>query len=234
VKREREERGGILLHSSLSPLMSQGAGVAAAPPTLSPRVVVLRGPAGGGKSTVSALALAEVRGRGVRAVYLEQDFFRNSAAGGGKGARECARDMLVAAARAAHAAGYSVLLEGILSKEHHAEALEVLANELGPGALSFVYLNVSLEETKARHAGRAKASEFGAEKLEEWWSSAAPLGVAGEVLIASDSPLAATVAAVVALLEPQHGEVAREEGAGAGQGMEGGGSQHACKRTRGE
>ena len=163
------------------------------------RVVVLRGPAGSGKSTVSAGVLTAVRARGVRVAYLEQDFFRNTAAGGGAGAREAARDMLLASALAAHAAGWSVLIEGILSKDHHAAALERLGEEL---PCAHVYLCVSLEETKARHAGRAKAAEFGADKLEEWWASAEPLGAPGEVLIPGDSPLEATVATVAALLAP--------------------------------
>jgi hypothetical protein len=165
-----------------------------------PHIVVLRGPAGSGKSTVSAGVLAAVRSRGGRGVaYLEQDFFRNTVCAGGKGAREAARDMLVASARAAHAAGFSVLIEGILSKPHHGAALAQLGAEL---PLFYVYLNVPLEETKARHAGRAKAADFGAEKLEEWWASAEPLGVAGELLVPGDSPLEATVAAVAALLAP--------------------------------
>ena len=180
----------------------------------SPRVVVLRGPAGSGKSTVSAGVLASVRARGGRVAYLEQDYYRNTALAGGAGAREAARDMLVASARAAHAAGFSVLIEGILSKAHHSAALAQLGAEL---PVSCVYLNVPLEETKARHAGRAKAAEFGAEKLEEWWASAEPLGTAGEVLVPGDSPLEATVAAVAALLAPppQAAGAAAEEGAAA-------------------
>ena len=149
---------------------------------------------------MSAGVLKAVRARGVRVAYLEQDFYRNTVAGGGEGAREAARDMLLASALAAHAAGWSVLIEGILSKDHHAAALERLGAELP--CVATVYLSVPLEETKMRHAGRAKAAEFGADKLEEWWASAAPLGAPGEVLIPGDSPLEATVADVAALLAP--------------------------------
>jgi hypothetical protein len=202
-----------------------------ASPSPSPRIVILRGPAGSGKSSVSAAALSALRDRGVRVVYLEQDFFRNTLAGGVKGARECACDMLVASARAAHAAGFCVLLEGILSKDHHVGAFAQLASDLGGSAVSHVYLDVSLEETKARHAGRAKAKEFGADKLDEWWSSAAPLGVEGEVIIDSASPLPTTVAAVVALLEPQQAKCGGEEG-GAGAG-EGGSAAKRAKTSQG-
>ena len=204
----------LVLSSSMA---SQAAGSAAASSRDPSRVVILRGPAGSGKSSVSAAVLSALRDRGVRVVYLEQDLFRNTLAGGVKGARECGRDMLVAAARAAHAAGFCVLMEGILSKDHHADAFAQLASDLGGSAVSHVYLNVSLEETKARHSGRAKASEFGAGKLDEWWSSAAPLGVEGEIMVDSASPLATTAAAVVALLEPQQAERGGEE-CGASEG----------------
>ena len=202
-------------------------------------IVVVRGPAGAGKSTVSAAVLALLRGASPprRVAYLEQDYFRNTACGGGKGAREAARDMLLAAARAAVAAGYLVLLEGILSAPHHAEALAALGREAG--GLACVYLDVPLEETKARHAGRAKSAEFGGEKLEEWWSSSAPLGCAGELRIGRDSALSETAAAVVALFGSGGGggggggSGGAVGGAAAGGGGGGGGDEGA-KRARPE
>ena len=169
-----------------------------------PRVVVLRGPAGSGKSTVSAAVLAALRARGMRVVYLEQDFFR-TAAGGCVGAREVAREMLIACARQAHAAGFSVIIEGILNKAYHAEALTQLGLEM---PLYFAYLDVGLDETKTRHAGRSKALDFGAEKLDEWWSSASPMGVQNEIIIPGNSPIDATVGAIAALLT--HGRTEEE------------------------
>lgn len=179
--------------------------------TPAPRVVVLRGPASSGKSTVSAAVVAALRARGVRAVYLEQDFFRNTAAGGGEGAREVARDMLVASARAAHAAGFCVIMEGILNRVYHVAALTQLGLQL---PLVFVYLDVRLEETKIRHEGRHKSTEFDACKLDEWWQAASPMGVPDEVVVCGSSALQDTVDTVVQLfLAPASAAAAAEDAA---------------------
>jgi hypothetical protein len=166
-------------------------------------VCVVRGPAGSGKSTVTGLVVSALRASGEKVAYLEQDHFRNVIAGGGGGAREIGSAMMEASMRAALAHGYVVILEGILNAKHHGglfEAARGLANAV------FFYLDVDIEETKRRHAGRAKAAEFGAEKLEEWFASAAPTGFSEEQMVPASSAKDATVALVVKAIAAAKGK----------------------------
>ena len=161
---------------------------------------------------MSAALLRALRAAGSSVVYLEQDHFRNTVAGSAKGgaARALACDMLEACARVALRQGHPVLMEGILSKPHHGPMFERLATDLGL-SVRFVYLDVPLEATKARHLGRAKAAEFGADKLEEWFGSASRMveeaGSAGgkaalqELVVPAESTLEQTVAAVMQLFQ---------------------------------
>ena len=80
-----------------------------------PNLVIIRGPAGSGKSTISSAVLNAMRAAKVDTCYLEQDLFRNTLLGGGPNAAEVSASMLHSATVSALEGGYSVLLEGILN-----------------------------------------------------------------------------------------------------------------------
>ena len=68
-------------------------------------LIVIRGPAGSGKSTVAERVVQQLRADKVPVAYLEQDYFRNIVAGGGGTSRDLSRVMLRACALSALAAG---------------------------------------------------------------------------------------------------------------------------------
>lgn len=158
--------------------------------------MVLRGPAGSGKSTIAKAVVASLLGDGRPTCYLEQDLFRNTLLKG-KGDVDSASvsaTMLMSSAKVALKGGYCVVLEGILNCNQDGrgkyrpllEELVVLATEHGVN-LKLIYLSLPIEVTKNRHLGRAKAKDFGVEKLDDWWASSAPSELAGEVCINTQS-----------------------------------------------
>jgi hypothetical protein len=61
----------------------------------------------------------------------------------------------------------TVVLEGTLPLMFYGGMLRALCEDSGLRCTLF-YLDVSLEETQRRHAGREKAKSFGPEALEKW------------------------------------------------------------------
>lgn len=142
-----------------------------------PQLVVIRGPAGAGKSTIANGILTFVKQSEIprRVCYLEQDYFRRTihVCGGGDGAAISAA-ILCSAALTALSEGFTVVMEGILNMKKYKQMFDTVIATHGKQNCHFFYLDVSLDETQRRHLGREKASDFGAEKLEKWYSSAQP------------------------------------------------------------
>uniref|UniRef100_A0A7S1CJJ9 Uncharacterized protein n=1 Tax=Bicosoecida sp. CB-2014 TaxID=1486930 RepID=A0A7S1CJJ9_9STRA len=183
--------------SEAAPLAAPApADIAAAP---APLLVVIRGPSGAGKSTTTAAVLRALRGAGRKVAVLEQDHVRNVILGGAKGTRELSCRMLHAAASAARAGGFDVVVEGILNITYCAEFLEALSREhVGAGGrVVATYLDASLDETKRRHATRDKRHDFGADEMATWYASAQPWGIEGEVIVPESSSAEETVARIL-------------------------------------
>lgn len=160
-----------------------------------PLVLILRGPAAAGKSTIAKSLVDILRRAGRSVCLLEQDYFRNAALGHGPESASTSAKMLKGCADAALEQGYDVVLEGILNSDsrnggHYRPLLAgLIARGDEPGDSAFradvglFYLDVPLKTTKLRHSKRAKAAEFGTEKLDQWWKSSQKSGLAGEVIL---------------------------------------------------
>lgn len=159
------------------------------------KIIIIRGPAGSGKSTITKLLLEELKEQSNkfkgsdeednhRFAYLEQDHFRNTIAGKYRGCRELSARLLLENAKACVECGYHVVMEGILNKQHYGESLfDPLIALYGEVNVKFFYLDASLALTQERHLTRSKADEFGVEKLEEWFASASPTQYGSEIVI---------------------------------------------------
>lgn len=156
-----------------------------------PRLVVLRGNSGSGKSTV-AQELRRVSPR--RIAIVEQDYLRRKVlkerdvAGGDN------VDLIDQTVRFALARGYDVVLEGILATAHYLPMVHELVREAAPAHL--FYLDVSFAETLVRHRQRPQSVEFGEPEMREWYRSRDLTQLPGELVIAESSTLAETVGVI--------------------------------------
>lgn len=97
--------------------------------------------------------------------------------------------------------GYHVIVEGILLAEHYGHMLRSLvASHSGPHHL--VYLDLSLDESLARHAGRRLSKDVPADRLREWYLPRDLLGFPGEVVLDANISLPALVGQVMDRVRP--------------------------------
>ena len=157
-----------------------------------PHLIVLRGNAASGKST---LATALQRSLGPGTANIEQDHFR----------RVILREhdvpdgenigLIAQAVRYCASIANNVIVEGILVAKHYRAMLHDLLNQ-HHGPTHVFHLDVPLGETQRRHAGRPLGAEIPADKLREWYEQSDTLGVPGEVVLDGTADLEVTLKAI--------------------------------------
>jgi predicted kinase len=176
--------------------------MSAAPPPPLPIHFFVRGPPAAGKSTACAALARRLRAGGLRVCVLEEDLFRYGiplgAAGGGGASKThgVAAAMLRGAALGALAEGYSVVVEGLLNADRYGGT--GLFAPVADARARIAFLRAAVATSQARHAGRAKAAEFGAEEVAAWHPRSVPLGCADELVLDVDG---ASLEEVVLALE---------------------------------
>lgn len=159
-----------------------------------PKLIVLRGNSGSGKSTI-AQKLRDASGR--RIAWVEQDYIRRKVLR----EKDVDDDANIAPALVAEvvgfalAHGYDVVLEGILGFSRYGNMLKALA-EKWPEHY-FFYMNIPLEETLKRHATKPNAHEFGEAEMASWYRESDATGFPGEVIIPEHSSLDDTIRLIV-------------------------------------
>jgi predicted kinase len=156
------------------------------------RLVVLRGNSGAGKSSVARELRAQL-GRGVALVeqdYLRRIVLRERVSEGTLHIRLIEQVVTVALD-----GGYDVVLEGIFSTDPYRQMLTAL-RDAHLGQTSAYYLDVSLEESLARHLTRPQRDEFTPEEMRGWYVADDILGWECESRVPATSTLAETVAAI--------------------------------------
>ncbi|TDD20900.1 kinase [Kribbella turkmenica] len=161
---------------------------------MDPRLVVIRGNSGSGKSSIVA-AIRQAHGRGI--AWIEQDYIRRiifKELDEPDGANIQAIRHL-----AEHALdrGYHAVVEGIMPTVRYGDMLaELRAGHAGPSY--FYYLDVPFAETVRRHATRSKASEFSDSDMADWYRPRDLLDEPRETVIDEHSSLETTVARILA------------------------------------
>lgn len=158
-----------------------------------PHLIVLRGNAASGKSTVAA-ALQRALGPGT--ANIGQDHFR----------RVILREhdvpdgdnigLIAHTARYCAGIGNDVIVEGILVAKHYRAMLRELLDR-HRGQTHVFYLDVPLEETLRRHATRPLGAEVAADQLREWYVRSDTLGLPGEVVLDGTADLAVTLEVIL-------------------------------------
>jgi predicted kinase len=150
----------------------------------SQQLVVIRGNSGSGKTTL-ARDLQLAMGRGTANIgqdHLRRVVLREHDRPGGDNI-----GLIAATTRHCLAIGYHVILEGILVSDHYRSMLcELLDRHDGPTHV--FYLDISLEESLRRHAGRSLAAEVSPSRLREWYRPRDVLDVPGEVTLDGSLP----------------------------------------------
>jgi AAA domain len=160
---------------------------------IQPRLIVLRGNSGAGKSSVAA-GLRGRYGRGIALVgqdNLRRTILRERDVPGG--ANIGLIDMV---ARFGLGRGLHVVVEGILRAAHYGPMLEGLLRD-HQSVARFYYLDVPLEETLRRHANRPQAAEFGEAEMRTWYCDRDLLPGGIEQIVPAASSLEDTVRLVM-------------------------------------
>lgn len=155
-----------------------------------PKLIILRGNCGAGKSTV-ANQLRKSTGSEKQVALIEQDIFRLYLLKDEGLDSNHHIELIQQTAEFVLARGYNVIIEGTLHAETYKDMLTDLAQE---ASAHFVYyLDISIEESAKRHQSRSIAYKFGEEKLREWYKEQDTLGFENEKIIPESSSLKDTV-----------------------------------------
>jgi predicted kinase len=159
-----------------------------------PRLIVVRGNSGSGKSSV-AKSLREAYGRGIAVVG--QDNIRRTILRDRDLPESANIGLIGQVARYALENGFHVVVEGILDARRYGPMLTAL-RDAHRGPAHFYYLDVSLQETISRHATRPQAAEFGPDDMRDWYVRLDLIPSLSERIIGEASTLAETTALILA------------------------------------
>ena len=130
-----------------------------------PRLILLRGNSGSGKTTV---ARALQRRFGQNTMLISQDAVRRDMLRAKDGENTPALPLLTALLEYGAAHSGTTILEGILRADWYRPLL-VRAAELYGENLYAYYFDLPFEETLRRHQTKPNRAEFGEKELRDWW-----------------------------------------------------------------
>lgn len=156
---------------------------------MEPRLIVIRGNSGSGKSSVVE-GIRAAYGHGI--AWIEQDYVRRIIFQEPGRPDDATIPMIQQIAKHALGHGFHAVVEGIMPTTGYAGMFAGLAREYA-GSAYFYYLDIPFEETVRRHATRDKASAFSGDDMAEWYRPKDLLDQPRETVIDETSSLEATV-----------------------------------------
>lgn len=157
-----------------------------------PRLVIIRGNSGSGKSCVAADLQAANKGRIAR---IGQDAIRRDLLKAPDRPGNLAVDLIDDTARWCLARGLDVIVEGILTASIYGQMLcQLLSDHQGYAAT--YYLDIPFDETVRRHSTKRDRFEFGESEMREWYRPLDLVDGLGETVIDATSSRLQTGAAI--------------------------------------
>jgi len=147
-------------------------------------LVIIRGNAGSGKSTVAKLLREIMMENGIRTALVEQDYLRRIVLKEKEKEGGDNIGLIKQTVEYAWNHDYCVVLEGILYSKRYSEMIREL-RKLGRNIV--VYLDIPFEETLKRHQTKPNRDEFGEKEMKEWFRESDVLRIKGEIIIDSNS-----------------------------------------------
>ena len=131
-----------------------------------PKLIILRGNSGSGKTTVAA-KLQHIIGRNT--MLIPQDFVRREMLYARDGDDSPAIPLMISLLEYGHGHFDTAIIEGITRSDWYSPLFK-RAKELYKDDLYAYYFDIPFEETLRRHATRDKCGEFGEKEMREWWN----------------------------------------------------------------
>lgn len=155
-----------------------------------PKLIILRGNSGSGKTSVSK----ELQKRfGRNTLLISQDVVRREMLWEKDGAGNLALPLLMNLLEYGRKNCEISILEGILNSEWYAPLFEKALSEYGMDNISAFYYDLPFEETLLRHETKPNRHEFGEEQMRGWFIEKDFLRNIPERVITKDKSFSDTV-----------------------------------------
>ena len=130
-----------------------------------PKIVILRGNSGSGKSTVAGMLQAKL-GRGT--LLISQDYVRRELLYVRGGPDRNSIDLLQNLVLFGKEKCDFIILEGILYQDDHEHLFRQIKEWFEEDIFAY-YFDLSFAETLERHKTKPVAAEFGEAEMKSWW-----------------------------------------------------------------
>ncbi|NLA43250.1 kinase [Candidatus Saccharibacteria bacterium] len=144
-----------------------------------PSLIIFRGNSGCGKTTTAKLLQKEL---GYGTMLVSQDVIRREMLRVSDESNNPAIQLIYDLCMYGSRIGYTVILEGILSKKKYGSMLLELLDNF-EGEKNIFYFDIPFDETVRRHSNKPNSHEFGEKEMKEWWKDKDYLGIEGECII---------------------------------------------------
>lgn len=156
-------------------------------------LIIIRGNSGSGKTTLAQFVQAGLPG----AMLISQDVIRRDMLGVADKPNNLSIDAIANLAEFGRQHCPFVIVEGIMAENRYGKMLRQLIANFSTNARVY-YFDLTLAETTLRHARRAKNTDFGVEKLAQWFLPHDVLNVPGEIILSAGVTLEDIAAKIIA------------------------------------
>ena len=155
-----------------------------------PKLIILRGNSGSGKTTVAKLLQNKI---GPNTMVISLDMVRMQILHvWGKEGVEKSLPLMIDLLKYGKHHSEVTILEGILPSKEYSPLFKVAIEEFGNNIYSY-YWDIPFEETLIRHRTKPNCNDFGEEDMKRWWQEKDYLDIIPQTIIEKDLILDDTV-----------------------------------------